>query len=79
MICKPSKISEKLKRQISVQTTGCPKKVGFRKIAKPLIKWPFRCMQGDKWGLTQVWTHWEHVPGPWLWHVCDQDPKISIF
>lgn len=26
-----------------------------------------------------LWTHWGHVPGPWLCHRCVQHPKIPIF
>ena len=55
---------------------GVPKKVLFRKIAKPLIKWPFRGIKGRNGGSHKLQMHWGHVLDTRLLHR--SAPNIPI-
>ena len=53
--------------------------IGFRKMAYPLTIQPFRGMQGDEWGFTEVKTKLGHVLDTWSQYKCAQHHKITLF
>jgi len=59
-------------------STGCPPKNPLSENSKTFDQIAIQRCKGEKWGFTQVKTHWVHVLDTWLLHRCAQHPKIPL-